>query len=84
MMFADLVDFEDLAGQLKEIGIEVSPNAEPTAINVAATERLAAASTEQITQAEARLKEFQAASDGLILPAAKALLETLLSEISTR
>lgn len=84
MMFADLVDFEDLAGQLKEIGIEASSKAEPAAMNAAATEWLASASAEQIAQAEARLKEFQAASDGLILPAAKELLETLLSEISTR
>lgn len=82
MMFADLVDLEDLAGQLKTLGVDVAVDAEPAVISAATTRWLSTASPEQIAQARAHLHEFEAASEGLILPAAKALLESMIAEIS--
>ncbi len=84
MMFADLVDFEDLAGQLKGLGVEISSTAEPAAINAAVADWLDSASAEQLDQAQRQLREFQAASEGLILPAAKESLEAILSELASR
>lgn len=84
MMFADLVDLEDLAGQLKTLGVDVAVDAEPAVISAAMTRWLSIASSDQVAQARAHLGEFAAASEGLILPAAKALLESLITEISSQ
>lgn len=83
MMFADLVDLEDLAGQLKTLGVDVAIDAEPAVISSATSRWLATASSQQIAQAQSHLQEFHSASEGLILPAAKALLESLICEISS-
>lgn len=82
MMFADLVDLEDLTSQLNEVGISVSSDANPEAINQATAEWLNSATPEQIKSVLGVLNEFQQASEGLILPAAKTVLESLLEEIS--
>lgn len=84
MMFADLVDFEDLAGQLREFGVELSPTAEPDEISVAASEWIASASADQRAQALSKLTEFYAGSQGLILPEARESLEVIISELETR
>ncbi|HSG03415.1 MAG TPA: hypothetical protein VLA39_06740 [Marinobacterium sp.] len=81
MMFADLVDIDDLIGQLKELGMTVSTTADPETVHSNLREWLAQATAEEISQARISLTAFQAASEGLILPAAKELLETLLSDL---
>lgn len=81
MMFADLVDLEDLKKQLSELGFELGPDASSEQMTEAGYRWMSAATSEQRRQATAALKQFQQASEGLILPAAKELLETLIREL---
>ncbi|NVK00111.1 MAG: hypothetical protein HWE12_01095 [Oceanospirillaceae bacterium] len=84
MMFADLVDLVDLTGQLREFGINLNSDADPGEINQATEEWLLSATTEQVKALLESLEAFQQASQGLILPAAKDVLDTLLDELRSR
>lgn len=82
MMFADLVDLEDLVAYLSELGIELTSDSKPDEIEQAVNElRLTATPAERQLLFE-QLSEFQSASAGLILPAADTLLKSLLIKLN--
>jgi hypothetical protein len=81
MMFADLVDLEDLVAFLSELGIALTSDATPDEIEQAVNEWRVAAAPAECQQLLEQLSEFQQASAGLILPAADTLLKSLLTEL---
>lgn len=81
MMFAELVDLEDLVAFLSELGISLTSDSKPDDIERAVNEWRVAAAPAERQQLFEQLSEFQQASAGLILPAADTLLQSLLLQL---
>lgn len=74
MMIVDLIDLEDFAQALRELGVTVAANAERVAVEAALDSWLASATAEQ-AEAFAQLKERLASGfAGQMLPDVEAIL----------
>lgn len=75
MMFADLVDLQDLSDKLKELGVVVPQGATQQKITELLKVWLNSASQEEMAQFETLVTELRSADDGLVLPAVLEVLQ---------
>lgn len=81
MMFADLIDLEDFANRLRELGLALPVGADEALITQELNQWLAEASTSGLAAIERMIEELEQQSLGLMLPGVEALVQHTKEQI---
>jgi len=81
MMFADLIDLEDFADRLRELGLALPVGADETLVARELDDWLGDASQTALLAVEQMIVELEQQSRGLMLPSVEALVQSARERI---